>query len=208
MTPRLLERYRKEIIPAMQKVFNYKTSMQVPSVKKVVVNMGVGEAIADIKILDRAQEELAAITGQKPVICRAKKAIANFKIREGLPIGCKVTLRRRIMYEFLDRLLNVALPRVRDFRGLPNNSFDKQGNYSFGLKEQGIFPEIDIDRMPRVQGMDIIIVTNAKSIPEAHELLRLFGMPFARQEVPVAKPASIAASAVTSGNSPKAPLNP
>jgi len=178
MTPRLLEKYRKEIIPAMQQKFNYKSPMRVPAVKKVVVNMGVGEAITDIKILDKAQEELAAITGQKPVICRAKQAIANFKIREGLPIGCKVTLRRTMMYEFLDRLINVALPRVRDFRGVPSDSFDKDGNYSLGLKEQAIFPEIDIDRIQRVQGMDITIVTNAKTSEEAYELLSLFGMPF------------------------------
>ncbi len=183
MIPRLLERYRKELVPLMQKKFGYKSPMQVPSIRKIVVNMGVGEAIGDIKILDKAQEELAMIAGQRPVICRAKKAIANFKIREGMPVGCKVTLRRKIMYEFLDRLLNVALPRVRDFRGVPRDSFDNCGNYSFGLKEQTIFPEVDIDRVQRVQGMDITIATNAKNKEEAYELLKLFGMPFAKQEM-------------------------
>ena len=178
MIPRLLEKYRKEIVPAMRQKFGYGTSMEAPVIKKVVVNMGVGEAIADIKILDKAQEELSLITGQRPIQLRVKRAIANFKIREGLPIGCKVTLRRKMMYEFLDRLLNVALPRIRDFRGLPLDSFDKRGSYSLGLKEQGVFPEIDIDKIQRVQGMDITIVTNAKSNEEAYELLKLFGMPF------------------------------
>lgn len=178
MSARLLERYRKEIIPAMQEKFGYKTPMQVPRVQKVVVNMGVGEAIADIKILDKAQEELALITGQRPMVRRSKQAIANFKIREGLPIGCKVTLRGSIMYEFLDRLLNVALPRIKDFRGVPADSFDQQGNYSLGLREQSVFPEIDIDKIQRIQGMDITIVTNAQNNQEAYELLRLFGMPF------------------------------
>lgn len=179
MTARLLERYRKEIVPQMQKSFNYKTPMQAPSIKKVVINMGVGEAITDAKILDKAREELAAITGQSPIVCRAKKAIANFKIRQGMAIGCKVTLRRKIMYEFLDRLINVTLPRVRDFRGVPAGSFDSAGNYTLGLKEQSIFPEIEIDRVQRLQGMDISIVTNAKSQEEAYALLKLFGMPFA-----------------------------
>ncbi len=181
MNPNLSEKYKKEVVPAMQEKFKIKTAVAVPSVRKVVVNMGVGEAIADIKILDRAQEELAAITGQKPVICRARQSIANFKTRQGLPIGCKVTLRKRIMYEFLDRLINATLPRVRDFRGLPNSSFDRHGNYSFGIKEQGIFPEIEVDRIQRVQGMDITICTNAKTEPQAYELLRLFGMPFIKK---------------------------
>ncbi|HBU08102.1 MAG TPA: 50S ribosomal protein L5, partial [Candidatus Omnitrophica bacterium] len=150
-------------------------------IKKVVVNMGVGEAIADIKILDKAQEELAMITGQKPIRRVAKAAIANFKTREGVPVGCKVTLRNRMMYEFLDRLINATLPRIRDFRGIPANSFDQQGNYSMGLKDQSVFPEIDIDRLPRVQGMDITIVTSARNNKEAYELLKLFGMPFSRQ---------------------------
>lgn len=182
MIPRLLEKYRKEIIPAMQEKFGYKSPMQVPVIRKVVVNMGVGEAITDIKILDKAQEELAMITGQKPIARRAKVAIANFKIREGLPVGCKVTLRRQMMYEFLDRLLNIALPRIRDFRGVPADSFDMHGNYTLGLKEQSVFPEIDIDRIQRVQGMDITIVINSKTNNEAYELLKLFGMPFKSAE--------------------------
>ena len=180
--PRLLEKYQKEIIPKMQERFGYSSPMQVPVVEKVVINMGVGEAINDIKILDKAAEELAVITGQKPIVRRAKKAIANFKIREDLPIGCKVTLRKRRMYEFLDRLLNVALPRIRDFRGMSPDSFDQHGNYSLGLREQGIFPEIDIDKIQRAQGMDITIVTSAKNTPEAYELLKLLGMPFAGEK--------------------------
>jgi len=178
MIPNLLEKYRKEIVPQMREKFGYKSPMQVPAIKKVVVNMGVGEAIADIKILDKAQEELAMITGQKPIRRVAKAAIANFKTREGVPVGCKVTLRNRMMYEFLDRLINATLPRIRDFRGIPANSFDQQGNYSMGLKDQSVFPEIDIDRLPRVQGMDITIVTSARNNKEAYELLKLFGMPF------------------------------
>ena len=181
MIPNLLEKYRKEIVPRMREKFGYKSPMQVPAIKKVVVNMGVGEAIADIKILDKAQEELAMITGQKPIRRVAKAAIANFKTREGVPVGCKVTLRNRMMYEFLDRLINATLPRIRDFRGIPANSFDQQGNYSMGLKDQSVFPEIDIDRLPRVQGMDITIVTSARDSKEAYELLKLFGMPFSRQ---------------------------
>lgn len=181
MIPNLLEKYRKEIVPQMREKFGYKSPMQVPAIKKVVVNMGVGEAIADIKILDKAQEELAMITGQKPIRRVAKAAIANFKTREGVPVGCKVTLRNRMMYEFLDRLINATLPRIRDFRGIPANSFDQQGNYSMGLKDQSVFPEIDIDRLPRVQGMDITIVTSARDSKEAYELLKLFGMPFSRQ---------------------------
>lgn len=178
MVPRLKEIYNKEIIPAMMQKFHYKNQMQTPKIEKVVVNMGVGEAIGDIKILDKAIEELAMIVGQKPVICRAKKAISNFKIRKGLPIGCKVTLRKTIMYEFLDRFLNVALPRIRDFRGVSTNSFDAAGNYSLGINEHTIFPEIEYDKIQRPQGMDVAIVTNAKSKEEARELLRLFGMPF------------------------------
>jgi len=181
MITNLLEKYRKEIVPRMREKFGYKSLMQVPAIKKVVVNMGVGEAIADIKILDKAQEELAMITGQKPIRRVAKAAIANFKTREGVPVGCKVTLRNRMMYEFLDRLINATLPRIRDFRGIPANSFDQQGNYSMGLKDQSVFPEIDIDRLPRVQGMDITIVTSARNNKEAYELLKLFGMPFSRQ---------------------------
>lgn len=178
MIPNLLEKYRKEIVPLMQEKFGYKSPMQVPVIKKVVINMGVGEAITDIKILDKAREELATITGQKPIPRSAKAAIANFKTRKGVPVGCKVTLRNRIMYEFLDRLINATLPRIRDFRGIPANSFDRQGNYSMGLKDQSVFPEIDVDRLPRVQGMDITIVTSARDSKEAYELLKLFGMPF------------------------------
>lgn len=178
MTARLLDKYRKEIVPALQEKFGHHSYMQAPSIKKIVVNMGVGEAIADVKILDKASEELALITGQKPIVRRAKQAIANFKIREGLAIGCKVTLRQKIMYEFLDRLINVALPRIRDFRGVPVDSFDGQGNYTLGLKEQAVFPEIDIDRVQRVQGMDITLVIDAGSKEEAYELLKCFGMPF------------------------------
>jgi len=175
---RLLEKYNNEIVPELTKIFSYKNKLQAPRLQKIVVNMGVGEAIGDIKILDKAMEELGAITGQKPVVRRSKKAISNFKIREGLPIGCKVTLRRNIMYEFLDRFLNIALPRIRDFRGVPVDSFDKAGNYSIGITDQVIFPEIDYDRITRSQGMDITFVINTKSAKESKELLRLFGMPF------------------------------
>lgn len=176
--PRLLETYRKNIVPEMMKVFNYKNNMQVPRIRKIVINIGLGEATQDIKLLEAAQNELAAITGQKPVTTRAKKAIANFKIRKGSAIGCKVTLRRSMMYEFLDRLIAVAIPRIRDFRGLPSDSFDSHGNYSFGLTEQVIFPEVDVDKVIRAHGMDITIVTDAESPKEAFELLKFFGMPF------------------------------
>jgi large subunit ribosomal protein L5 len=176
--PRLLETYRKNIVPEMMKVFGYKNSMQVPRIKKIVINIGMGEATQDIKILEVAQNELATITGQKPVTTRAKKAIANFKIRKGSAIGCKVTLRRYMMYEFLDRLIAVAIPRIRDFRGLPLNSFDSHGNYSFGLNEQVIFPEVDVDKVIKAHGMDITIVTDAENKKEALELLKFFGMPF------------------------------
>jgi len=179
MIPRLLERYRKEIVPQMMRDFAIKNKMAVPRVDKVVVNMGVGEALQDIKILDRAMDELALITGQKPVMRRAKKAIANFKIRQGSPIGCKVTLRRQMMYEFMDRLINVALPRIRDFRGVSPDAFDKAGNYTLGLSEQGIFPEIEYDKLTRTQGMDItFVIKNVKSIDQARGLLKLFGIPF------------------------------
>lgn len=176
--PRLLEAYRSNIVPEMMKAFGYKNQMQVPRLKKIVINVGMGEATQDVKILEAAQNELAAITGQKPVTTRAKKAIANFKIRKGSAIGCKVTLRRYIMYEFLDRMISVAIPRIRDFRGLPSDSFDSFGNYSFGLNEQVIFPEIDVDKVMKVHGMDITVVTSAKTKKEALELLRLFGIPF------------------------------
>lgn len=180
-TPRLLERYRSQIVPEMAKKFNYKNKLQAPRLEKIVINVGLGEATQDIKLLEAAQSELAMITGQKPVVTRAKKAIANFKIRKNSPIGCKVTLRRAMMYEFLDRLIAIAIPRIRDFRGLQTDSFDKGGNYSFGLNEQVIFPEVDLDKIMKAHGMDITIVTNAKSKEEASELLRLFGMPFAKK---------------------------
>jgi len=181
-TPRLLEKYRSEIVPEMMKLFGYKNKMQVPKLEKIVLNVGMGEAAQDIKFLESAQSELAMITGQKPVVTKAKKAIANFKIRRGLPIGCKVTLRRMRMYEFLDRMISVAIPRIRDFRGLKTESFDEGGNYSFGLTEQLIFPEVDVDKVTKVHGMDITIATTAKNDKEAFELLRLFGMPFTKKQ--------------------------
>ena len=183
MTPRLLETYRKKIVPQMMEKFGLKNPMAVAHVEKIVVNMGVGEGILDIKILEKAMEELGVITGQRPIMRRAKKAIANFKIKENSPIGCKVTLRHAMMYEFMDRLLNIALPRIRDFRGTSPDSFDKGGNYTLGLSEQGIFPEIEYDKIGRPQGMDItFVVRNAKSKDQAQELLRLFGMPFKGKE--------------------------
>jgi len=174
----MLERYRKEVIPEMVKIMGYKNGMQVPRLKKIVVNMGVGEALADIKFLDKSVEELATITGQKPVITRCKKAIANFKVKQGQAVGCRVTLRRQKMYEFLDRLISIALPRIRDFRGLNPDSFDGNGNFSIGVTEQGIFPEIDFDKITRVQGMDITIVIDSRSKKESYELLKLLGIPF------------------------------
>lgn len=183
MIPRLLEKYNNEIIPEMVKTFSLKNRFAVPRLEKIVVNMGVGEAIGDIKILEKAMEEMATITGQKPIMRRAKKAISNFKIRQGLPVGCKVTLRRRMMYEFLDRLINVAMPRIRDFRGVPGDSFDRSGNYTLGLTEQNIFPELDVDRISRSQGMDItIVIKSAKTKEQAKEFLRLLGMPFETKE--------------------------
>jgi large subunit ribosomal protein L5 len=178
MRPRLIDKYNNEIIPKMMERFKYRNKLQVPRLVKIVVNMGVGEAVQDIKILDEAMEQLALITGQRPIIRRARKAVSNFKIKQGLPIGCKVTLRRKMMYEFLDRLVNVALPRIRDFSGISTNSFDQRGNYTLGITEQTIFPEIEIDKISRIQGMDISIVTTAKTKQEAKELLRLFGLPF------------------------------
>ncbi|MDD5428610.1 MAG: 50S ribosomal protein L5 [Candidatus Omnitrophica bacterium] len=180
-TPRLLERYRKEIAPEMVNIFKYKNLMEVPKLSKIVINIGLGEATQDMKFLDAAVSELAMITGQRPVITKAKKAIASFKIRRGSAVGCKVTLRRARMYEFLDRMIAVAIPRIRDFRGLPTTSFDQGGNYAFGLNEQLIFPEIDVDKVAKVHGMDIIICTTAKTRDEAFELLRLMGMPFAKK---------------------------
>ena len=179
--PRLLERYRKEVVPALMKQFGYKNPLQVPRLVKTVINMGVGQGAQDVKVVEQAALELGLITGQRPVITRAKKAISNFKIKEGQPVGCKVTLRRVRMYEFLDRLLNLAMPRVRDFRGVPVGGFDGSGNYALGLNEQLIFPEIDFDKVTRVQGMDVIICTTAKSRDEAYELLKQLGMPFRKE---------------------------
>ncbi|MFH1458241.1 MAG: 50S ribosomal protein L5 [Candidatus Omnitrophota bacterium] len=183
MKPRLQEKYKEVIVTQLMQAFSLKNRLAVPHLEKIVVNMGVGEAIGDIKILEKAMQELGAITGQRPIIRRAKKAISNFKIRKGLPVGCKVTLRRAMMYEFLDRLVNVALPRIRDFRGVPLDSFDQAGNYSLGLNEQVIFPEIEYDKISRPQGMDItIVIKNARTAQQAKELLKLFGMPFSTEE--------------------------
>ena len=175
---RLKETYQKEIIDGMTKKFGYKNVMQVPKIEKIVINMGVGEAKENSKVLDAAMNDLAIISGQKPVTTKAKNSVANFKIREGMPIGCKVTLRGERMYEFLDRLVNLALPRVRDFRGVNPNAFDGRGNYALGIKEQLIFSEIEYDKVDKVRGMDIIIVTTAATDEEARELLAQFGMPF------------------------------
>ena len=178
MKTRLEEHYHKNIHPSMVEKFNYKNKFEVPKLTKVVINIGVGEAVKDGKKIDSAIKEITAISGQKPVITRAKKAIATFKLREGMPIGVKVTLRKSHMYEFIDRLINVALPRVRDFRGLNGKSFDGNGNYSLGLKEQIVFPEIDYDNIDTIRGMDISVVTSAKSDEEGKELLKYFDFPF------------------------------
>ena len=177
---RLKDFYYDEIVDALTKKFGYTNKMQVPKLDKIVLNMGIGEAKENVKILENAAKDMEAITGQKPVLTKAKNSVANFKIREGMPIGCKVTLRGEKMYEFLDRLVNLALPRVRDFRGVNPNSFDGRGNYALGLKEQYIFPEIEYDKIDKVRGMDIIFVTTAETDEEARELLRLFNMPFAK----------------------------
>lgn len=178
MAARLKEKYQNEVVPALMKQFNYTSVMQVPRIEKVVLNMGVGEAAHNAKALDGAVSDLAAISGQKPVITRAKKSIAGFKIREGMPIGAKVTLRGDRMYHFLDKLFNVALPRVRDFRGVSNKAFDGRGNYTLGIKEQLIFPEIDYDKIDKVRGLDVVIVTTAKNDEECKALLTELGMPF------------------------------
>lgn len=175
---RLREMYQNEIVDGMARKFGYKNVMQVPKLEKIVINMGIGEAKENSKVLDAAMAELAIISGQKPVTTKAKNSIANFKIREGMPIGCKVTLRGARMYEFLDRLVNLALPRVRDFRGVNPDAFDGRGNYALGIKEQLIFPEIEYDKVDKVRGMDVIIVTTAVTDEEARELLAQFGMPF------------------------------
>ena len=177
---RLRDKYQNEIVDAMIQKFGYKNIMEVPKLDKIVVNMGVGEAKENAKILDAAMSDMEAITGQKAVVTRAKNSVANFKIREGMAIGCKTTLRGEKMYEFADRLINLALPRVRDFRGVNPNAFDGRGNYALGIKEQIIFPEIEYDKVDKVRGMDIIFVTTAKPDEEARELLRLFNMPFAK----------------------------
>ena len=177
-TPRMKAKYEAEIVKAMTEKFGYTNPLQVPRLEKITLNMGVGEASQDKKKVTTAAEEMALIAGQKPVITKAKKSIAQFKLREGMPIGCKVTLRRDRMYEFLDRLITVAMPRIRDFRGVNPKSFDGRGNYAMGLKEQIVFPEISYDKIDKVRGMDIIVTTTAKSDEEARELLRLFGFPF------------------------------
>ena len=180
MSSRLKEQYQNEIVPALTKKFGYKNVMQVPKLDKIVVNMGVGEAKENAKLLESAMKDMEIITGQKPIMTTAKKSIANFKIREGMKIGCKVTLRGDRMYEFLDRLVNLALPRVRDFRGVNPNSFDGRGNYALGIREQLIFPEIEYDKIDKTRGMDIIVVTTARTDEEARELLTQFNMPFSK----------------------------
>jgi large subunit ribosomal protein L5 len=185
--PRLAEKYKKEIVPAMMKQFQYKNVMQVPKLEKISVNIGVGQATQDAKLLEVAVGELETITGQKAAITKSKKAISNFKLRQNLPIGARVTLRSNMMYEFLDRLISLAMPQIRDFRGISDRSFDGRGNYTLGVKEQIIFPEIDADRVTKISGMDITFVTTAQTDMEAMELLKLFGVPFVKREQPVAK---------------------
>lgn len=177
---RLQEKYNKEVVPTLMEKFGYKNIMEVPKLEKIVINMGIGEAKDNSKILEAAVGDLQKISGQKPILTRAKKSVANFKIRENMPIGCKVTLRKEKMYQFADRLVSVALPRVRDFRGVSAKAFDGRGNYALGIKEQIIFPEIEYDKIDKVRGMDIIFVTTAKTDEEARELLRCLGMPFAQ----------------------------
>ncbi len=182
-TPRLEEKYMKEIAPNLLKQFSYKSSMQIPKLEKIVLNMGLGAAVQDSKLIGEAVTDLEVIVGQKALIRKAKKSISNFKLREGVEIGAKVTLRRTRMYEFLDRLISIAMPRIRDFRGISDKSFDGRGNYTLGVKEHIIFPEINIDKVNRVLGMDITFVTSAKTDKEAYELLKAFGMPFRKKEV-------------------------
>jgi len=182
VVPRLQETYRREIIPAMVKRFNYKNVMQVPRLDKISINIGVGQATQDAKLIDSTVHDLEAIVGQKVVVTRAKKSISNFKLREGMPIGCRVTIRRAQMYEFLDRLVNIVVPRIRDFRGLSDKSFDGRGNYTVGIKEHVVFPEVDVDKITRVFGMDITIVTTARTDQEGYELLKGFGFPFVKRE--------------------------
>lgn len=177
---RLQEKYENEVKPALVEKFGYENVMEIPKIEKVVINMGLGDAKDNSKLLDAAVTDLGIITGQQPVVTKAKKSVANFKIREGMNVGAKVTLRKDKMYEFVDKLFNIALPRVRDFQGLSNNSFDGRGNYAFGIKEQLIFPEIDYDKVEKIRGMDVMFITTAKTDEEAHELLRLMGLPYAR----------------------------
>lgn len=179
---RLLSIYREKIAPEMKKKFGYKNDMQIPKLKKICVNVGVGASISDPKIIENTVKEIAAITGQKPVVVKAKRSVSNFKLREGMPIGVKVTLRNARMYEFLDRFVNVAVPRIRDFRGLPDKSFDGRGSYTLGIKEQIIFPEINVDNISRISGMDLTFVTTSKTDEEAFELLKLFGFPFVNKK--------------------------
>lgn len=181
--PRTKVKYSKEIVPHLMKKFGYKNVNQVPKLTKISLNMGVGDAKQDPKLLENAMADLTIISGQKPAKTRAKKAISNFKLRSGMDIGCRITLRRKKMYEFLDRFISIAIPRIRDFRGLSDSSFDGRGNYSMGVKEQIIFPEINVDKIDRIRGLDVTIVTTAKSDEEAFELLRSFGMPFKSQEI-------------------------
>ncbi|HEY5123363.1 MAG TPA: 50S ribosomal protein L5 [Ignavibacteria bacterium] len=179
---RLLEHYRSKVIPEMQKKFSYKNIMQVPKLQKICLNVGVGEAVADPKLIESTVKDIEAIAGQKPAVVKAKKSVSNFKLREGMNIGVRVTLRNARMYEFLDRLVNVSIPRIRDFRGLPDKSFDGRGNYSLGIKEQIIFPEINVDNVNKIGGMDITFVTSAKTDEEAYALLKHFGLPFSTKQ--------------------------
>jgi large subunit ribosomal protein L5 len=198
MAPRIKERYQKEVVPALRKEFNYSTPMAVPRLRKIVLNMGLGESIQNAKLLDAAARDLGEIAGQKPVITKAKKSIANFKLRKNMPIGAMVTLRGDRMYEFFDRLANIALPRVRDFRGLSTRAFDGRGNYTLGLRDQLVFPEIDYSKVDKVKGMNISIITDARSDAEALALLRHLGLPF-RTEAPPQRPAAQAGGAEKAG---------
>lgn len=182
MILRLKEKYEQEAVPAMMKKFNYKNKMAVPKIEKIVLNMGLGKSKEDSKIIEEAADVISTVTGQKPIITKSRKSISNFSVRKGMPVGCKVTLRKSRMYEFLDRFINIALARIRDFQGTSPNSFDGRGNYTLGIKEQLIFPEIDFDKVKTTLGMDITIATNAKNDEEAKELLSLIGMPFKREE--------------------------
>lgn len=180
-TPNLQRQYREKIVPALQKQFKYKNVMEVPHLQKIVINMGIGRAVEDVKLIENASADLAVITGQKPKVSRAKTSISNFKLRAGMPIGCSTTLRRWRMYEFLERFISMAVPRIRDFRGLPDNAFDGRGNYTIGIREQIIFPEIDYDKVDKIRGMNITFVTSAKTDEEAYALLAEFGMPFRKR---------------------------